>query len=225
VEATWTDVVSATSAAFTALLTLLLVVAAFLAWRTAKSTLEASRRASEAAEAASLAAAQANEQARLDSIERTRPYVFVEIAPSLAGRQSYDIRIRNAGQSAARDLRLEYDRWPDEIDDVATSVRQLFATPRTLPPGCSIRALWRLEGQFTDGTNEAGLGKTGRISVRYTGASPELNYTDTFDVQIAESGLWPAPEEGPRPDNLRGELRTFYLLGQTLVRRIGELGR
>ena len=221
-----TDDLVAWSALATALLTLALVLMAYFAWRTAKQTLGASRRASEAASAAAEAARAANDQARSDSIQQTRPYVFVEIVPSLSGSPMYDVRIANSGRSAARALLIEYDSWPTELDDVAKAVNALFGTRRTLPPGCSIRAFWRLEGDFTDGTTEAGLGRSGTITVRYgsdDSSAPE--YTDSFDVMVDSSGLWPVPESGPNPDGVHGEALKFYRLGQALVRRVGELAR
>ncbi|HEY0240704.1 MAG TPA: hypothetical protein VGC37_18905 [Friedmanniella sp.] len=218
-EPTWAEALAAWSSLATAVLTAALVVAAIFAWKAAADTLAASRRASAAAEAA-------NEQARLDSIEQTRPYVFVEIVPGLAGPQKYDIRIVNSGKSSARNLTLTYDAWPETPDDVARAIQRLFATPRTLPPGTSLRAMWRLEGAFDDGTTEAGAGKAGTITVSYTSADPSHPaYTDDFDLQIDNSGLWPVPEVGPNSDGLTGEARKFYALGQALIRRIGELGR
>ncbi len=225
-EPTWADALSAWSTFATAVLTLLLVVLALAAWSAARKTLDASKDASKAAEASADAARAANEQAKLDSIEQTRPYVYVEVITGLASKQSWDVRIRNAGRSAARDLRLDFDGWPTEPDDVSSAVVELFKTERTLPPDCQIRALWRAEGQFTDGTTEVGLQTEGKISVAYTSDDPSTPaYTDKFDVMIKQSGYTPLPEDGPPPDGLKGDLRKFYLLGQALVRRVGELGR
>lgn len=225
-DPTWADQLSAWSTFATAVLTLLVVVIALVGWRTAKATLEASREASGAATTSANAAREANEQARRDSIERTRPYVFVEVMPGLAGATTWDLRITNSGQSAARKLVLDYDRWPEDLDDVATAVRDMFGTPRTLPPRCSIRVIWRLEGNFTDGTSEAGLGREGQITVDYTSDDPETpKYSDRFDVMIDKAGLWPVGESGPTPDGLHGDVKKFYLLGQALVRRVTELGR
>lgn len=98
-EAVSADDVVAWSSLGTAIFTLGLVVVAVIAWRTARKTLEASTRASQAAEAA-------NEQARLDSIEQTRPYIYVELVPSLAGIGQFDVRITNVGRSTARSLTL-----------------------------------------------------------------------------------------------------------------------
>ena len=133
---------TAWSSLATAVGTVALAILAVCAWHVARGALEASRRASAAAEAA-------NEQARRDSIEQTRPYVFAEVIPGLAGTGSYDVRLSNKGRSSARNLTLEFDQWPDEPDDVAETVQTLFSTPRTLPPGSSVRAIWRLEGNLS----------------------------------------------------------------------------
>lgn len=222
----WTQALSAWSTFATAVLTLAILLMAVAAWRTGKGALVAARDASEAAKASADAARASNEQARLDSIEQTRPYVYAEITPGLTGTEAWDIRITNVGKSAARQLTLEYDRWPQSPDDVGSALRDLFHTPRTLPPGCSIRAIWRIEGNFDDGSKEAGLGRDGEIRVAYTSADPsQPQYTDTFDVMIEKSGLWPVGEAGPDPTGLSGDARRFYVLGQALVRRISELQR
>ncbi len=215
----WVEQVSAWSTLATAVFTAALAAMAFFAWRTAKATLDASRRASEAAEAA-------NEQARRDSIEQTRPYVYVEVIPGLWGVGAYDVRISNSGRSTARQVTLEFDSWPEAPDDIAQEVQRLFATPRTLPPGTTLRAIWRIEGHLADGTREAGMGTDGQIAVSYTSDDPsQPSYSDVFDVMISNSGLWPVAEEGPTADDLKGDIRKFYRLGQVLVRRVGELGR
>lgn len=221
-----TDHLVAWGTVFTALFTLALAAMALFAWHTARDTLNASKRASQAAVASADAARAANEQARLDSIARTRPYVFAEVGPGLASTGAWDLRIVNSGQSSARELTLDYDGWPENLDDVAESIHELFETPRTLPPGCSVRVMWRLEGNFDDGTNEAGLGRTGKITVAYTSDDPSNpRYKDSFDVMIDGAGLWPVPEEGPRADGLTGDAKKFYRLGQILIRRLGELSR
>ncbi|MDE0775855.1 MAG: hypothetical protein OSB43_06265 [Nocardioides sp.] len=210
----------------TAAFTLALVVMAFFAWRTAHSTLNAARDASRASAMAADAARVANEQAARDSIASTRPYVFAEVIPGLAGITAWDLRVTNAGQSVARRLTLDYSDWPLEIDDVGESIKRLFETPRTLPPSSSIRVIWRIEGNFDDGTSVAGLGRSGTINVTYSSDDPtQPNYQDTFDVMVDNSGLWPVPEQGANADGLQGDAKRFYRLGQVLVRRVGELSR
>lgn len=226
----WTDQMASWSALASALLTLGLLVFAVVAWRTAHKTLEESRKASIASQQSAKAAETANEQMRRDSIEQTRPYVFAEVLPGLAGVPSWDIRITNAGKSAARQLTLTPTEWPDRDDVVTRSLRELAEPPRTLPPGCSIRALWRMgpprDGMHTNGPEEMGMNERGQILVEYDSDDTEQPpYRDTFDVNATGAGLWPVPEQGPTPDGLKGDARKFYKLGQALVRRVGELSR
>ena len=188
--------------------------------------LEASRLSSEAARDSAEAARAANEQACVDSKVQTRPLVWVEILPGLAGSENYDVRIRNTGRSSARDVRLEFSAWPDAPDDVTAAIRTLFHTPRTLAPGAAVRSFWQLEGSFTDGTSVAGLPSSGSIYVTYRGDDPsEPRYHDTFEVMIERADLWPVGESGPTADGLTGDARKFYILGQAPVRRISELAR
>lgn len=90
VNPTWADILSAVSTAASALLTLGLVVLALVAWRTASDALEESRKASLAAQKSAAAAEAANEQLRRDSAEQTRPYVFAEVLPGLAGSPTWE---------------------------------------------------------------------------------------------------------------------------------------
>lgn len=227
---TWAEAVSAIAAAATALLTLGLLILAIVAWRTAHATLNESRRASLAAQKSALAAEAANEQLRRDSAEQTRPYVFAEVLPGLAGVATWDIRITNAGRSSARELTIKPSAWPDRDDVAIQSLRELCETPRTLPPGCSIRALWGVEkprpGETVDGDEEMGMPERGSVRISYRGDGDGSEwFEDWFDMNTRGVGLWPVPEDGPEPNGLSGDLRKFYRLGQALTRRVGELSR
>ena len=214
-----TEQTMAVSAAFSAIASLGLLVVAIWAWRTSHETLKAT-------EAAARAAQLANEQAQRDSIEQTRPYVYAEIVPSLAGAGNYDLRIQNPGRSAARNLTFTFDPPLEQLDDVAQSVQTLLETPRTLPPGSSIRSYWRLEGNFTDGTKEAGLPQRGSLTAHYTSddsSSPQ--YQDTYDFDLSKAGLWPLPAQGPVPEHLPRTSRLFYKLGRAIAFHIAELRR
>ncbi|MDR0283333.1 MAG: hypothetical protein LBI33_00355 [Propionibacteriaceae bacterium] len=226
-----TDWMSAISELVTAALTVLLVVAAFVAWRTAKQALNESQRASLAAAESAKAAQKANEQAQVDSVRQTRPYVFVELVPSLAGVGCFDIRIVNAGKSSAKHLRLTSDRWPDPMDQVAIAVKRLFDTPRTLPPRCSIRSFWRLtptgSPSFADGSTEVGMpAEATTIGVTYSDddGNPRC-YSDNYSLMLEDSGLWPAPGSGPDGVGLKGDVRKFYLLGQAIARHVAHIAR
>lgn len=215
--ATPADWVAAISTAATAVFTLVLVIAALWSLRAALKTLEASRAA--------------NEQAERDSIERTRPYVFVEIIPGLAGLATYDLIIKNTGQSAARQVTLHFEPWPEEIDDIAEKVRTLMETPRDVPPDSSMRAAWHfgtIEGEtFDDGTTEAGMPLAGCITVRYGSDEPKRGtYKETYPFDVNSAGLWPAATTGPEPRGLTDKKdRLFYKALQTLTHHVGELRR
>jgi len=220
-----TDWITAVSSVVYTLLTAGLLLAAVKAWRTASDALRASQTASNAAAEAANAARQSNAQAALDSVQRTRPYVFVELLPGLQGTGCYDLRIANAGQSAARKLSLDCESWPSIEDNITASIKSLFARHRTLPPGCSIRAVWRIEDTNLE-KQSSGMPPDVAINVRYTSDDPSgPQYDDVFEVSVSTSGLWPVPEDGSDPELLSGPAQHFYLLGQALVRRVGELSR
>jgi hypothetical protein len=217
---TFTDYLAAWSTAATAAFTFALVVIAGLTALYARGALRASREASRAAQ-------DANEQARRDSIEQTRPNVFVDVVPGMSGMGDYDVKIFNSGRSSARNMTISMLPWPDELDDVGQSVETLFRTSRTLPPQCGIRAVWRMTGNFTDGTKEAGMPEQATLVVSYTSNDPSHpEYRDEFGMDLQNSGLWPVPTAGPNvPVHLSKNEKCFYKLGQTIARNIGELGR
>ena len=215
----WTQILSAWSTFGTAIITVMLLVAAVWAGCTAVKTMEASQQAS-------IAAMEANVQAKRDSIEQTRPYVFAELIPGLAGESTYDIRISNVGKSSARNLSLTFSNWPEKSDELIEEIRILFETSRTLPPSCSIRSMWRLEGNFSDGRKVVGAPTQGTIGVTYTSDDPSgPEYADEFQFDLKGMGMWPVSSGGPDPNGLEGQYKKFYKLGQTIARNIRDLSR
>jgi hypothetical protein len=228
-DPTFLNVLSSWSQAAVALATIGLLLFAVFAWCTAKHTLRESRKASHAAQQSAEAALAANEQLRRDSIAQTRPYVFVEVLPGLGGVASWDIRITNTGRSTARKLAWEPHWWPGADDAVTLALRE-FTKERVLPPGSSIRAIWRVEGPGVGAVpsraDEMGMDRQVPVDVKYRRDDPDgIAYVDTFDMNTHGAGLWPVPEEGPVPSKLDATEKQFYKLLQVLVRRIGELGR
>lgn len=217
-----TDWISTASSVIYTFLTLVLVIFAATAWIQAKKALNASERASAAAEKAAQAQEKANQQAEADSKARTRPYVTGEVVPGLQGPASYDFRIRNAGQSAARFLRIECSPDPHHEDFIVVGVSRMFGTARTLAPNSAIRILWRYR---EDDQQSFGMPETVRITIRYKDEEG-LDYSDEYELHCDDSDLWPVPEEGDPPmRDLSPELLAFYKLFQALVRRVGELSR
>ena len=56
-----------------------------------------------------------------------------------------------------------------------------------------------------------------------TPAAPQ--HKEQYEILMSRSGLLPVAEDGPEPNNLHGKERKFYLLGQAIVRSIGNLSR
>lgn len=213
----------------TALFTLGLLLTAVLTACSAFSTLRAAR--------------EANEQAKRDSILQTRPYVYAEILPSLAGAASYDLVVRNQGRSAARDLRMAFEPQVNAPDDVADAILRAFDTPRDLPPGSSLRMYWHIaaaEGETlmnakgTEPVEDGGSGmpKHGVIQLRYEGDDPSQDlYMEKYPFDVENAGLWPLPEDGPevrgprdtRSDKMSPKERRFYKALQALSRNVGAL--
>lgn len=211
----------ALSAVFSAIASVGLLIVAVWAWLTSREALSATQAAAEAAR-------EANEQARRDSLEQTRPYVYVEILPSLAGIGNFDLRIQNVGRSTARNTTLEFRPSLSSPDDVAEQVLHMLATPRTIPPRATVRTFWRLTEPtgFTDGTTEAGMPTAGSLTVTYTSDDPSgPRYEDTYAYDLDTAGLWPTPARGPEPQQLPATARKFYKLGRDIALHLAELRR
>ncbi|MFC4372291.1 hypothetical protein [Citricoccus nitrophenolicus] len=197
----------------TAIATGLLVVGAGLTWKTAQGTLK---------------------HAREDSTRRTRPYVYVVLVPGLWGSGTWDLRIHNAGQSAARELTAKLSGWPEKDDLISTGLRQLFGEAQILPPGVSYRVLWRTTlgtdetatGDLTDRVN--GIPGKATVTFNYRGEDPaEAPYTDTYVLDPDMVGpITPEAAGGPKPKN---ELDLVdaerHKMMQRIVAALGELRR
>ena len=210
--------VSAIASVVSAIASSGLLILAIFAGRTATQTLRASEEASEAAR-------EANIQAKNDSIAQTRPYVYVEFVPGIMCERSLDLRIVNVGRSSARKLTLEFVDTAEsanrsEISEIQPWVRELFQTPRTLPPSCSIRTLWcnlDEEGSVTSSSERKseGMPLEGTIHLKYC-SDDGTEYSDEFEVLFWKSGLSPVPEKGSK----FATRHDFYVVAQAISRAI-----
>ncbi|MBG6179973.1 hypothetical protein [Arthrobacter sp. CAN_A1] len=196
----------------TAVATFGLVVGAFFAWRTAHATLC---------------------QSKEDSARQTRPYVYAVLVNGIWGPGAWDLKVHNSGRSAARDLTVELQGWPEKDDLITDSLRQIFMDPQVLPPGINYRVVWRTT---VESTNATGLlsapvnGIPGRavLTFRYRGEDPnEPEYADTYVLTpdlIAP--ITPMPTGGHEPPSglNKGETQLHKML-QHVVRALGELRR
>lgn len=203
----------------TAALTLGLLVGAWFAWRTAKQTLKQAK--------------ETHLQLQKDSLEQTRPYVYVHLVPGLAGLATWDLLITNTGRSTARNLRIECDAWPDKDDIVTGPLRTLFSTARSLPPGATIRSFWKLGlsesgATWDDGTsNPVGITAAASLTLRYTSDDPSRpNYQDEYALDATTIGQTPAAYCGPDPKpGLTPAERDLHNMLAAIASNVGELRR
>lgn len=215
-DAAW---LSGWSAFITALLTFGLLVGALLAWQVAADTLRHAKAA--------------QDQLRRDSIEQTRPYVYVQLVPGLNGEAAWDLIITNTGKSIARRLTIECDAWPENHDPVSEAMQKLFSTPQSLPPGTHLRTFWQLgipEGAKDEHGNTCPWGVTGpaNVTLHYSSDDPTNPvYTDTFSVDTdLFGGALPGRYTGPEPSTgLSGGERDRHSMLAALAHHLGEMRR
>lgn len=196
------------------------------AWYAARAGVRSFKAASEA----NNAARDANEQSRRDSIEQSRPYVFVEFVPGLWGAGSFDLRITNTGLTAARNLTMQFSDWPTDQEGsvIISSTRKMFDTARVLPPRSSLRAIWHSvpDGEVVSGEKGTGMPGKGTITVRYENTDPAVTdrYVDAYPVMIYDAGEWPVPEDGISPSaELTREAKYLGDILKAVARHLGSL--
>lgn len=168
--------------ALTALATVGLVILAGMALKPARDTLQ---------------------QMKDDSEAQTRPYLHAWLTMSIAGAPTVDLVVRNAGQSAAYNVRGTLDALPQGPYDVLVEgVPKALATPRTLPPGTDVRVLWWM-----------GPRKTGTSPQSSTGFDQDrvitLTYSDRSGKQYEEDVLLAnLPDATPLPTGGRQWMNT-----------------
>lgn len=193
----------------TAIATVLLVVGAFWAGTVAVNTLK---------------------QMKKDSLDRSRPYIFASLVPSLAGGHKYDLLIENSGESAARRVKFRFLDAPNEPDDIAEMLLALEGIEHTMPPKTRIRRYWRLElakghTWSTGGDDPAGMPTKGNIEISYSD-NEGRRFKDHYSLDIASIGGSPMPEEGPNvKDELSNEQKDQHKMLAVIARSIGELRR
>lgn len=201
-------------------------------------TMKASQASSQAALRTSTAAEEANRQAALDSHRAHRPYVGAEAVPGLAGTDTFDLRITNYGQSAARNLTITCTPEADRSDDITTAVYEMFSTPRTLLPGASVRVIWHIvhhpkenstyeDSRRTEVNEAMGMPLKATLTCTYTDDSESEQFVDEVEVMFIESGLWPVPGTGMEPATEGGKitLRHLHAVAKFIAIHIGEINR
>ncbi|MFB9164126.1 hypothetical protein [Arthrobacter psychrochitiniphilus] len=172
---------------------------------------------------------------RKDSAAQTRPYVYPVLAPGLWGAPCWDLQIRNTGKTAARDLTIFLDGWPESDDLITLGLRRLFEKPQIVPPGVSIRVFWRTglpkgvktaTGPLSEKVN--GILGDATLTFTYRGEDPaEPTYTDVYVLSVDHiAAITPMPTSGPDPtSSLGAEAKSIHKMLQRIVSGLGELKR
>lgn len=188
----------------TAILTLLLVALATWAGWTAVKTLN---------------------QTRQNSIDQTRPYVFAQVVPSIAGHSVYDLVIQNSGQSTATNLKVSSPQFPDNPDRIAKAIGTLFEITHVLPPATHIRSYWHFSGEdrnWNDAEGDLGMPPKAEIRVEYDG--PDGHYADTFPADIRVYALTPMGADGHNvPSNLTPGEKNLHKMLAVIAGNISNL--
>lgn len=85
-------------------------------------------------------------QMKNDSFDRSRPYVAVQVIPSIGGRASYDLLVHNLGSSRAHSMTMKLIEpiQLEHSDEFSEAIGKVFSRERSLVPGERIRLYWRL---------------------------------------------------------------------------------
>lgn len=159
---------------------------------------------------------------REDSARATRPYVHVRIVPSIGGLDSWDLVIRNAGRTPARNLSLRIDAPDAPTDAVTSAVYRFAAAGQTLQPDTSLRMYWSLEASREDRDGFA----RATLTARYEDIDGQRYEEMPVVLDPKEMGETPAPGEGGKQNGLDTNIpmNTLYTL-RAIARHIGEGNR
>lgn len=171
-------------------------------------------------------------QSKTDSIARSRPYVYASLVTGLAGVSTYDLLIKNAGQSIARDITFSCPDIPDNPDDFAAGVRDVFTRKITLPPQTSIRIYWRMEltqgSYWSDGsTDPVGMPSLATLNIKYSGDIEKgkiYEATERLDTGIFKMAPVPSAGTNARASFTPVEKDLHNMLG-LIAQSVRELGR
>lgn len=210
---------SAAGTILTTVLTIGLLIGAVLAWKAAKAAVDQAKAT--------------HEQMQKDSIEQTRPYVYARLVPGIGGIGAWDLLVTNTGRSTARRLTIESDTWPDSDDVFTRSLRTMFSTEQSLPPGATLRAYWKVSisqpgHKWDDGTSDPkGMAKGATLTLYYTSddASKPV-YEDQFRLDDSTIGETPGPYTGPdRKKGLTTAQQDLHNVLAAIAANVAELRR
>ncbi|MBF4616387.1 hypothetical protein [Curtobacterium sp. VKM Ac-1376] len=180
-------------------------------------------------------------QAAQDSEDRTRPYVTMNIVPSIASHGALDLILANTGATAATNVRFKLlgagFGLSDDDTHVGPGLREFFATPFELAPGARMRLFWHLPesaAERSDKRGAMGAPVTGELQVTYgrdVGGRPgsheyvtKHRYDFTLWPKITPEAWTGARNEGNSSDPLT-HLKNIDFGLRAIAHHLGETTR
>lgn len=161
-----------------------------------------------------------------DSARASRPYLFAQLVPGLAGELTWDLVIENTGRSGAFNTTMKIYS-PIKSDDIVTQGAQRLAKSGVaIPPGGRIRTLWFVgASEFANPPEEMGY-PSARISLNYSNADGQFFNDPSVEVEPNALGITPVPSTGPVVDSGSDEhaLNAIHAL-RAIALHLGEVHR
>ncbi|PKU91461.1 hypothetical protein CQR46_0548 [Bifidobacterium pseudolongum subsp. globosum] len=212
----WTDIIQASCSIISAVAVIITLI---FTWRQVKL--------------AAQQICQASQQAERESEDRNRPYVNAQVVPSLGGMGAWDLRIRNTGGTAAREITIRLVEGQfvkgSTADDIkiCQRIEKSIDSRFTLQPDTSLRLYWSFYSTTTEEV-ETGAPLRGTIEVTYRwwDENVDKRYKEIIPYDC-ETLLIPAPSTGTKQAGKDSEATLINIEHalRSISSNIGELNR
>lgn len=182
---------------------------------------------------AALAAAWQVNLLRKQMRDDARPFVVVDVVPSLHGPGAWDLTLHSTGRSMAHKVGVSTEpaAWEpyDDEDHITEHLTAYLGRKRDLPPGARHRRMWRYERR-KEKTGElsavAGAPAIAIVTVTYQDDKGKCYDSSlSFDLDVL-GAITPVPFEGQRmTSGSDQELKNIDRAIRTVSQHVGELRR
>ncbi|KFI87075.1 MULTISPECIES: hypothetical protein [Bifidobacterium] len=178
---------------------------------------------------ASVQVRESSKQSQRESEDRNRPYISMDVIPSIGGSGAWDLKLKNTGGTAARSITIRLVNQDfimiDDNHYISDHLRWFMETPFDLMPEASKRVYWII----TDGQGDVvdGAPLQGKIEVHYSWRreADRKDYCDSLTYDCIKAPI-PAAATGPTHsggDN--PELKNIEHAIRGISRQLGEISR
>lgn len=178
----------------------------------------------------------ARQEAR-NSEDRTRPYLSLDIVPSLAGKPAIDLVVSNPGRSTARNIKVGVDGHDfgplSDRDKIGPALGRLFEHGFDLAPGTRRRFFWHFPASPSSSpSGEHGAPSRGSLRATYGWQAgddrPERAFEERIDYNAEDLMiLAPIPWTGPKAssDAEDESVQNIVHSLRALAQNVGESNR